>query len=188
VAMVPLGRIAGVARLAEVMAIQEYATPKPLDNIAGQIHHYQDGWETAKSGLPSTLTGRSPGPDGTMYTADDYYEGAGIEDTGFDEGDPNQGALDFFASPNGDRVIRFQDHTGFSRFDGQYGGVAHGTHVAGIIAADGYSWERYLIENAGDSSVSTTDKDWSKSEAGVAPEAKIAVDGIVLTSGSLSPS
>src|SRR5206468_3189294 len=86
-----------------------------------------------------------------------------------------------FLSPNGDRVVRFFDHTGQSLLDGRIGGTAHGTHVAGIIAADGYSWERYLIENVGDATVSTTDKDWSKSEAGVAPEAKISVDGV--TSG-----
>src|SRR3970282_1474651 len=49
---------------------------------------------------------------------------------------------------------------------------------AGIIASDGFSWETYLIENVGDTSVQTNDKEWHKSEAGVAPEAKISVDGV----------
>src|SRR2546422_314372 len=175
IATMPAGNLAAVAQLMSVVAIQEYFQPMPLDRIAGQIHKYSSAWDTRRSGLTSTLTGRSPGPDGIMYTADDYSEGAGILDTGFDEGDPNNGANDFFASPNGDRVTRLFRHVGPTA-DGKCGS-AHGTHVAGIIGGDGYSWERYLIENVGDSTVSTTDKEWVKSEAGVAPESKISIDG-----------
>jgi len=176
IARIAPGRIPEVAQDGDVVAITEYERPVPMDRIAGQIHKFSSAWYTGRSGLSSTLTGRSPGTDGTMYNADDYFEGAGIMDTGFDENDATDGPLDFFDSPNGDRVARLYRHSGPAA-DGQCGS-AHGTHVAGIIASDGYSWETYLIENVGDTSVSTTDKEWHKSEAGVAPEAKISVDGV----------
>jgi len=181
IATVAPDRLAAIAHDAAVLAVQEYFVPVALDKTAGQIHKFAPAWDTRRSGLSSTLTGRSPGPDGVQYdgtptTTDDYWEGAGILDTGFDEGDANDGTLDFFDSPNGDRVTRLFRHTG-PTFDGKCGS-AHGSHVAGIVASDGYAWETYLIENVGDTSVSTTDKEWHKSEAGVAPEAKISLDGV----------
>ena len=179
VATVPADRLVTLAQLPEVLAIQEYEVAMPLDRIAGQIHKYHAPWDTRRSGLPSTITGRSPGPDGILYNADDFFEGAGILDTGFDEGDANDGTPDFFGDdstpPLNDRVTRMVRHTG-PTLDGRCGS-AHGSHVAGIIAGDGYSWERYLFENLGDTTVSVTDKEWHKSEAGVAPEAKISLDG-----------
>lgn len=176
IATVPAERLAILAHLPEVLTIEEYLTPEPMDRTAGQIHKYHSAWDTRRSGLSTTLTGRSPGPDGIPYNADDFSEGAGIIDTGFDENDPNDGALDFFDGPLGDRIVRIVRHNGPSR-DGRCGS-AHGTHVAGIIAGDGYAWERYLIENVGDTSVSVTDKEWHKSEAGVAPEGKMSIDGV----------
>jgi len=176
IATVPAAQLARLAHDPDVLAIMEYADPVALDRIAGQIHNYHSAWDSGRSGLPTNLTGRSPGPDRSMYNSDDYTEGAGIIDTGFDEGSDTDGALDFFDSPNVDRVTRFFRHSGPTR-DGECGS-AHGTHVAGIIAADGYSWERYLIEDVGDPTVSVTDKEWHKSEAGVVPEGKISVDGV----------
>ncbi len=174
-ARAPASLLLDLAKLPDVLYIEERFPFVTMDRIAGQIHKYHPAWDTSRSGLTSKLTGRSPGPDNTMYNSDDYFEGAGILDTGFDEGDPNDGTPDFFDSPNGDRVTRLFRHTG-PTLDGRCGS-AHGTHVAGIIAADGYSWERDLIEDSGDTSVSVTDQEWHKSEAGVAPEAKISLDG-----------
>lgn len=190
-ARAPAALLPDLAKLADVLYIEERFPFVTMDRIAGQIHKYHPAWDTERSGLTSKLTGRSPGPDATMYNGDDYFEGAGILDTGFDEGDANDGTPDFFDSLNGDRVTRFFRHTGPTR-DGRCGS-AHGTHVAGIIAADGYSWERDLIEDSGDTSVSVTDDEWHKSEAGVAPEAKISLDGTqngndIFCSTGLAPS
>src|SRR5439155_26011637 len=55
--------------------------------------------------------------------------------------------------------------------------------VAGIVASNGYSWEKYLIDDRGDTQVSLTDFKWDRSEAGVAPEAKISFDGVNACSG-----
>src|SRR3990170_4361370 len=162
----------------EVLDLEERFPFLTMDKTAGQIHQYHPAWDSGRSGLPSTLTGRSPGPDTILYTSDDFFEGAGILDTGFDEGDANDGTPDFFGDPTtglNDRVTRLVRHSGPTR-DGRCGS-AHGTHVAGIIAGNGYSWDRDLIEDSGDTTVDVTDKEWHESEAGVAPEAKISIDG-----------
>src|SRR3989442_8534052 len=158
---------------------------------AGVVHGFHLAWYKQTSGLPTTLTGVSNGPDGIRGTADDIYEVVGIQDTGLDEGSATSGANDFFRGPTSlgaqtDRVISFTDHFGCSVPDGATGGhVAHGTHVAGIVASNGYSWEKYLIEDRGDTSVSLTDFNWDRSEAGVAPEARISFDGVALCTGGL---
>src|SRR3989442_15896775 len=121
------------------------------------------GWYKQTSGLPTTLTGVSNGPDGIRGTADDIYEIVGIQDTGLDEGLASAGANDFFRGPaslgaQNDRVISFADHTGCSVPDGELGGrVAHGTHVAGVVASNGYPWERNLMEDRSTTSTSTHD-------------------------------
>jgi len=169
--------IDSLAQSSQVVRIDESRPLHVMDSRAGQIHKFHQAWSTTRSGLPVTLTGRSAGPDNVMYNADDEFEGIGVMDTGFDEGNANNGQLDMFDSPNGDRVIRFVDRTGASVPDGKCGS-AHGTHVIGIIASDGYAWEKYLIEDKGRTDVSLTDKSWDQSEAGVAPEAKVSLDGI----------
>ena len=55
VAMVPVGRIAGVARLADVMAIQEYATPKPLDRQCANICSAPRKHNVGKSKWPKNI-------------------------------------------------------------------------------------------------------------------------------------
>ena len=174
-ATVPSERLPELAREAHVLAIEELSTFVPLDRVTGRIHGYHAAWSPSRSGLPSSLTGRSPGPDGVMYNGDDVFEGVGIQDTGFDEGSADDGPLDFFDSPNGDRVIRYFRRSG-PILDGQCG-LAHGTHVVGIVAGDGYASERDAFEDQGDPSAIWTDKEWRRSEAGVAPEAKVTLDG-----------
>jgi hypothetical protein len=157
----------------EVAGILADSIKYPLDSVAGLIHGFSDAWVTARSGLPETLTGRSPGPDGIMDTADDIFEVVGIQDTGFDQADPNDGALDVFDSPNADRVIDYRARTGGAGLaDGYTCGTAHGTHVAGIVVSDGYAWELSVGE-------STADDEWVNSEAGAVPEGKMSFDGIV---------
>ena len=183
-AFVHAGRIADIARLDAVAVVFDDPLPQTLDMKAGVVHGFHQAWYRETSGLPTTLTGVSNGPDGIRGTADDIYETVGIQDTGLDEGSASAGANDFFQGPfptpsTNDRVLSFADHTGCSVPDGEAGGhVAHGTHVAGIVASNGYSWEKYLIEDRGDTSVSLTDFKWDRSEAGVAPEARIVFDGV----------
>ncbi|TLZ58323.1 MAG: hypothetical protein E6K17_01185 [Methanobacteriota archaeon] len=182
-AIVDGSRIPAIAGLEEVAVVFNDPLAHPLDMKAGIVHGFHLAWYKETSGLPTTLTGVS-NPDGIWGNADDVYEIAGIQDTGLDEGSVSAGANDFFRGPvalgaQNDRVISFTDRTGCSVPDGAVGGrVAHGTHVAGIIASNGYSWERYLIEDRGDTSVSTDDFKWDRSEAGVAPQAKITFDGV----------
>src|SRR3989449_2019609 len=150
-AFVEGSRIPAIAGLDDVALIFDDPLPQPLDFKAGIVHGFHLAWYRETSGLPTTLTGVSNGPDGIRGTADDIYEIVGIQDTGLDEGLASAGANDFFRGPaslgaQNDRVISFADHTGCSVPDGVAGGrVAHGTHVAGIVAADGYSLGKDLI-------------------------------------------
>lgn len=151
--------VSEVAAMPEVRRIDPYTRPQLHDNAANEIHHVQEGWYTSWSGLPNRLTGSG--------------EVVGIQDTGFDEGNADDGNPDFFDGPEGDRVIRYNDRTGKSDPDGVNIGVAHGSHCAGIVGGTGYNWEKYMGED-------TSDKEWHKSEAtGVAPEVKFSLDGTV---------
>nr|MCK4445085.1 S8 family serine peptidase [Thermoplasmata archaeon] len=168
-----------VASLPEVMQVFRDYNPETTGIVVAKIHGAFDSWYTERSGLPTTLTGRSPGPDGIDYTADDIYEVIGIQDSGFDICDPDSGHPDFFLGPVGDRVIRMIDQTGDSCPDGWISGTAHGTHVAGDSLSNGYSWEYFLTEP-------TMDADWEKSEGpGMAPEAKLSIDGVQRFGGGL---
>jgi hypothetical protein len=163
-----------IASMPEVEVMYKDSPKKALNEESGKIINSHSAWYTSWSGLPVTLTGTD--------------EILGIQDTGFDEGDQTDGHIDFFDSPNGDRIIRFTDRTGYSVPDGKgsfltklSGGTAHGTHCCGIMASDGYAWEKHM-------GYSTTDKIWHKSNAGVCPEAELSIDGIAAILGGLSTS
>ena len=162
-----------VASLPEVTEIYESGIVDTLDIVAAEIHRAFEAWYPIRSGLPSSLTGRSPGPDGLDYTADDFYEVVGIQDSGFDISNEDQGHPDFFMGPVGDRVKRYTPRTPQSvQYDGFVSGTAHGTHVAGDAAGNGFSWEDA-------NGYPTNDADWEKSEGvGMAPEAKLSLDGV----------
>lgn len=166
-----------VVSMPEVMQVYPDYMPEVQGIVVAKIHKAYDAWYSERSGLPTTLTGRSPGPDGIDYTADDIYEVIGVQDSGFDMCDPNAGHPDFFLGPNGDRVVRMIDQSGMSCPDGWISGTAHGTHVAGDAMSNGYAWEDFLGEPTGD-------MDWSETEGpGNAPEAKLSFDGIQVGGG-----
>jgi hypothetical protein len=168
-----------VVSLPEVMQVYPDFKPEVQGIVVAKIHKAFDAWYSERSGLPTTLTGRSPGPDGIDYTGDDIYEVIGVQDSGFDICDPNAGHPDFFLGPNGDRVVRMQDRSGNSCPDGFISGTAHGTHVAGDAMSNGYAWEDFVGEPTGD-------MDWSKTEGpGNAPEAKLSIDGVQAFGGGL---
>src|SRR5438445_148014 len=135
-------RIGAIAGLDDVAMVFNDPLPQPLDLKAGVVHGFHLAWYKETSGLPTTLTGVSNGPDGVRGTADDIYEVVGIQDTGLDEGSASAGANDFFQGPfatpaQNDRVLRLVDHTTCSVPDGAAGGrIAHGTNVLGTVASN----------------------------------------------------
>jgi hypothetical protein len=149
-----------VVSLPEVMQVFRDYRPETQGIVVAKIHGAYDSWYTERSGLPTTLTGRSPGPDGLDYTADDIYEVIGIQDSGLDDCDDSAGHPDFFQGPVGDRVIRLIDQTGQSCPDGDVSGTAHGTHVSGDAMGNGFAWEDSLGEP-------TSDADWAESRSGL---------------------
>jgi len=152
--------IQNIAALPDVRVIYpEEPIKERMDSVANKIHKYSHAWYKEWSGLPSTLTGTD--------------EIAGILDTGFDTGDSNDGHIDFFDSPNGDRIVNYLGASPWSAANPDGWGYMcdpHGTAIAGIIASDGYAWETAY-------GLDTTDKEWHESEAGVAPESKLTIVG-----------
>jgi hypothetical protein len=173
------GLLPWIASMPEVMDVRRDHVPKPTDLMSARIHGAFDSWETMRSGLPSSLTGQSPGPDGIEGTSDDYFEIFGIQDTGLDVCNQDNGHPDFFKGPHGDRVFRMVDQTGLSCPDGLTSGLSHGTQVSGTVIGNGFAWESHLGEP-------TDDDDWERSEGvGIVPEGRISFDGIVGFGGSL---
>lgn len=155
-----------------VMDVRRDFVSEPFDLVAGKIHGAFESWDTLRSGLPSSLTGQSPGPDGIEGTPDDIFEVVGIQDSGFDFCDPDLGHPDFFMGPHGDRVIRLMDQTGYSCPDGYISGLAHGTHLSGTVMGNGFAWEYFLGEP-------TDDDNWEHSEGvGIVPEGMLSFDGV----------
>ncbi len=170
-----------IAGREEVHAIYSRDPVFPLDAPSVAIHKVQDAWNTSRSGLSTSLTGQSPGPDGIEDTSDDYFEVIGIQGSGLDIGQSDKGHPDFYMGPHGSRVIRFTDRTGRSVPDGYESGYAWGTHQAGVVIGNGFSWEHHNGHN-------TSDDNWDWTEAGVVPEGKVVFDGIQSIGPGLNPS
>jgi hypothetical protein len=190
--------IPAMAALTSVMEIHPESMKDTLDAVAGRVHKYHYAWYPSWSGLPgptsavsqtTSLTGRMPGVDGTIYNDlaipydTDEVEIGGVVDSGFDMSDPNDGHPDFFDSPNGDRIVDYYAASPWAQMYPDGWGVRcnpHGTACAGIIASDGYAWETSPYEGV----QSTTDKEWHEGEAGVAPEAKLTIAGVPGANGA----
>lgn len=160
-----------IAGREEVRTIYSRDPILPLDAPSNSIHKVQDAWNVSRSGLPGSLTGQSPGPDGIEGTSDDYFEVVGIQGSGLDIGQADKGHPDFYMGPHGSRVVRFTDRTGNSVPDGFENGYAWGTHLAGVVIGNGFSWEYH-------NGLNTSDDNWDWTEAGVVPEGKVVFDGI----------
>ncbi|UCD92023.1 MAG: hypothetical protein JSV43_07275, partial [Methanobacteriota archaeon] len=167
------GLLPWIASMPDVMDIRRDYLAKPADLMSTKVHGSFDSWTTLRSGLPSSLTGQSPGPDGIEGTADDYFEVFGLQDTGLDICDPNNGHPDLFKGTHGDRVIRLVDRTGWSCPDGYVSGLSHGTQVSGTVIGNGFVWESQMGE-------STDDDNWEHSQGvGIVPEGRISFDGVL---------
>jgi hypothetical protein len=169
-----------IVSMPEVMDVRRDFVSEPMDLMGARIHGAFESWYPLRSGLPSSLTGQSPGPDGIEDTADDYFEVVGIQDSGFDICHEDYGHPDFFMGPHGDRVIRFTDRSGSSCPDGFRSGWAHGTHMAGTVMGNGFAWEYHFDEP-------TDDDDWEHAEGvGIVPEGKLSIDGVFSFMGLLA--
>ncbi len=167
----PQNKIPLVAGLEEVQSIEGYSQQKTLDLMADKVIHVREVWYPAYTGLSTRFIGTG--------------QVVGIQDTGYDEGDDTAGPNDHFQGPLGDRIVRYKDEGGKSDPDGNNDGVAHGSHCCGLIAGNGWSWEKQY-------GYSTDDYNWDHAESvGAAPGAKLSIDGIMASSGqgaALSPS
>ncbi len=160
--------IPAIASLPEIEQMHPDGPKYPMDIKANHIHKAVDAWYPDWSGLLSGLDGSG--------------EIVHIQDTGFDEGNENNGCPDFFDGLDGDRIDNYIDRTGSSDPDGSEGGTAHGTHVAGVVASNGWCWETWMGEP-------TNDYEWHKAEAaGVAPRANLVLDGCASGGGIASSS
>ncbi len=182
VALVDTSLIPAIAKSSAVSQIFLYQEVKTLDWEAGEIHKFHQAWTPARSGLPTNLTGHSPGPDGIQGNADDVFEIVGIQDTGLDLQRADAGHHDFFKGPLGDRVIAVRKRTApCSQYDGRVRGTAHGTHVSGTVISNGWAWEQQF-------GIPNDDFVWDQSEAGVVPEGKLSFDCVITASGTLQSS
>ncbi len=157
-----------IAGLKSVEKIEAYHPPKPLDLQADKIMHVREMWYPNYTGLGTRFIG--------------IGQVIGIQDTGFDEGDADAGPNDLFQGPVGDRVVRYKDETSGSDPDGWHS-FDHGTFSCGLIAGNGWSWEKEYGCNV-------DDYNWDCAEpVGGAPGAKLSIDGIMSgDSGTLQPS
>ena len=173
-ALIPVGAVPGIASMDSVDYIEKYVPPEPLDLSADKIADLRYVWYPSYTGLSTRFIGTN--------------QTIGLQDTGFDEGDADAGPNDFFQGPGGDRIVAFRDEGGSSVPDGNVAlngvYIAHGTHCAGLISGNGWSWEHHYGLN-------TSDYLWEHAEpVGAAPNAKLSIDGCTYynsqTGGSLN--
>ncbi|GEM_PF-5737352 len=155
-----------IAKLSGIEEMGIYSPPKPLDLHADRIIHARELWYPDYNGLGDKFIG--------------WGQVVGIQDTGFDNGQSKDHPSDndHIQGPLGNRVVRYKDQGGASDPDGNNDGVAHGSHCCGLIAGNGYSWEKQF-------GYDVNDYNWDHAESvGVAPGAKLSADGIMASSGS----
>ncbi|MGM0509786.1 MAG: S8 family serine peptidase, partial [Thermoplasmatota archaeon] len=108
--------IPNIAALETVKQIKNNPTMTLYNNKGTRVVEANEAWVTARSNLPSMVTGE----DITIH----------IQDTGLDSGHP-----DFSQGPLGDRVKYSTTNS-----DAEY----HGTHVTSCAAGNGYAMESFL--------------------------------------------
>jgi hypothetical protein len=162
--VIDTSRLPELARLDEVSVIAKYVQPRVMNDqaateycTAANLAWYK---ETSGFDVPTNTWGGLTG----------YGQVVGITDTGFDTGSASSGHYDMFNGPLGDRVV------GVHRSGGCSGNTddhlhAHGTHVTGIVAANGYCAETFY-------GMDTTDHVYGGDHvfAGMAPEASVSIN------------
>ena len=177
IAVIPGNVIPSIAAMNTVDTITKFTPAVPLDLVAAKIIGLPGVWYPSKSGQSERYIGLN--------------QVIGLQDTGYDEGDASAGPNDHFQGPLGDRVKRFTDQGGSSVPDGNTAvngeNVAHGSHCAGLLSGNGWSWEKSPYEGTYD----TTDYNWDHAQSvGSAPGALLSLDGCTAysahTGGSLA--
>jgi len=157
-----------IAKLPSISFIYYDEEEKVLSDRAGRLLKAHDAWYADSSGYVLEA--------GTNVGLTGKGQIIGITDTGFDRGSATTGMYDFFRGPLGDRVIRVAyDGGGTGDPDDEDG---HGTLVAGLALGNGYCRERFLGEI-------TTDREYHKGFAGIAPEASLSFSASWGTFGGL---
>ena len=156
--------IPSIAQMSDVMDVYFQPEMELLNNRAGEVEGNHVLWDTTLSGLDQIITGRGVH--------------LGITDSGWDNGDINNGHWDMTRGVDGSRMT-------YAEQDGD----GHGTHCIGIMAGNGYCMEEYLgLDNMNrvyfESAATNPNPNGYDLQgfAGVAPEATVeAYDGMTTT-------
>ncbi len=166
-----------LASIEEVSVVAKYVQPHVMcDQAATEYCTAANlAWYKETSGIDV--------PTNTWGGLTGYGQVVGITDTGFDTGSASSGHFDLFNGPLGDRFVGIHRSGGCSAnlHDRLH---AHGTHMVGIIAGNGYCAETHY-------GMDTTDHVYGGDHvfAGMAPEALISFNaaGDNVQNGGMCP-